>query len=307
MPKQPASKKTGGDAVKRKPFPIVALGASAGGLEAFEAFFKAMRHDSGMAFVLIAHLDPTHVSLLPELLQKRSRMKVHQAQDGMQVQPDHVYVIPPNKNLEILHGTLQLMQLPRPRGANHPIDTFFRSLASDQGTNAVCIVLSGTGSDGTLGLKAVKGEVGMVMVQDEDSAKYDGMPRNAIATGLADYVLPPEKMPDQLINYTNHLLHNTPIIHPLQDKGSNALEKIFITLRRNTDHDFSLYKKNTICRRIERRMNVNQIDDIEDYVLYLQESETEVDIFPRGADRHPLAAGYRVYAEAAFAGILEFQ
>ena len=278
MPKQPASKKTGGDAVKRKPFPIVALGASAGGLEAFEAFFKAMRHDSGMAFVLIAHLDPTHVSLLPELLQKRSRMKVHQAQDGMQVQPDHVYVIPPNKNLEILHGTLQLMQLPRPRGANHPIDTFFRSLASDQGTNAVCIVLSGTGSDGTLGLKAVKGEVGMVMVQDEDSAKYDGMPRNAIATGLADYVLPPAKMPDQLIKYTGHLLHNTPGIPPFEGKGSNALDKVFILLRRKTDHDFSHYKKNTICRRIERRMNVHQIEDIKDYVSYLEESETEVGI-----------------------------
>ncbi|MCU7855758.1 MAG: chemotaxis protein CheR, partial [Candidatus Thiodiazotropha sp. (ex Lucinoma borealis)] len=156
---------------------------------------------------------------------------------------------------------------------------FFRSLASDQGTNAVCIILSGTGTDGTLGLKAIKGEIGMVMVQDEVSAKYDGMPRSAISTGLADYVLPPDKMPEQLIKYTRHAFQKgAHIISPLEGKTPNTLQKIYIILRAQTDHDFSLYKKNTLCRRIERRMNIHQIDDIKDYVRYLQESEREVGI-----------------------------
>ena len=166
-------------------FPVVGIGASAGGLEAFEAFFKAMPPTSGMAFVLVCHLDPTHVSILPELLQKRTKMTVLQVQDGMEVEPNSVYVIPPNRDLCILNGILQLVDPAQPRGAKLPVDTFFRSLAQDQGSKAICIILSGTGTDGTLGLKAVKGEVGMAMVQDEGSAKYDGMPRSAIATGLA--------------------------------------------------------------------------------------------------------------------------
>ncbi|MCU7829290.1 MAG: PAS domain-containing protein [Candidatus Thiodiazotropha sp. (ex Myrtea sp. 'scaly one' KF741663)] len=298
MPKQRSSKKSAGATVKKKGtdaslaprtkpsigldkkgFPIVALGASAGGLEAFETFFKAMPHDSGIAFVLVAHLDPTHVSLLPELVQKHSKMQVHQVKDGMKVECNHVYVIPPNKNLRILNGTLQLFDLTRPRGANLPIDSFFRSLAADQGTNAICIILSGTGTDGTLGLKAIKGEIGMVMVQDEASAKYDGMPRSAISTGLADYVLPPEKMPEQLIKYTQHAFQKgAQIASQAEGSTPNALQKIYIILRAQTDHDFSLYKKNTICRRIERRMNIHQIDDIKDYVRYLQESEREVGI-----------------------------
>jgi two-component system, chemotaxis family, CheB/CheR fusion protein len=260
-------------------FPIAALGASAGGLEAFEIFFKAMRHDSGIAFVLVAHLDPTHVSLLPELVQKRTKMHVHQVRDGMKVQRNHVYVIPPNKDLTILNGILQLMDLKQPRGANLPIDSFFRSLAKDQGPNAVCIILSGTGTDGTLGLKAIKGEVGMVMVQSVESAKYDGMPHSAISTGLTDYVLSPEKMPEQLIKYTQHASFKiSPSIAPSDGMTPNALAKIYIILRTQTDHDFSLYKKNTICRRIERRMNVHQIDEIADYARYLQGSEAEVHI-----------------------------
>ncbi|MFT5693781.1 MAG: two-component system CheB/CheR fusion protein [Oceanicoccus sp.] len=260
-------------------FPIVSLGASAGGLEAFEVFFKAMSPDSGIAFVLIAHLDPTHVSLLPELMQKRSKMKVQQIEDNMRVEPNNVYVIPPNKNLEIINGHLQLMNLPKPRGANLPIDTFFRSLAKDQGTNAVCIILSGTGTDGTLGLKAIKGEVGMVMVQDEASAKYDGMPRSAIATGLADYILDPGKMPEQLIRYTRHARSNITVDEKFrEDKAPGDLQKIFVLLRNQTGHDFSLYKRNTIYRRIERRMNVHQIDGLDEYVRYLEDSDREVNI-----------------------------
>jgi len=289
QPEMAGTRKGGGRAPVAKPasvsvlrpggFPVVGIGASAGGLEAFEAFFKAMPHDSGMAFVLVAHLDPTHVSILPELLQKRTKMAVFQAADGMRVEPNSVYVIPPNKALSILNGVLQLMETAQPRGVNLPIDGFFRALAQDQGASAICIILSGTGTDGTLGLKAVKGALGMVMVQDEDSAKYDGMPRSAVATGLADYVLPPTEMPEQLVKYVRHAAYKpAPAVAPVQGKVPNALQKIFLVLRARTGHDFSLYKKNTICRRIERRMNVHQIDDISDYVRYVQESDREAGV-----------------------------
>jgi len=260
-------------------FPVVGIGASAGGLEALETFLDAMPADAGIGFVLVVHLDPTHISILPELLQKRTKMRVSQVVDGTPVERDHVYVIPPNKDLTILHGTLHLMDLVRPRGARLRIDSFFRSLAQDQEHNAVCIILSGTGTDGTLGVEAIKGETGMVMVQDEESAKYEGMPRSAIATGLVDYVLPPGKMPEQLIKYTRHATQRAaPRIAPAEGPIPQALQKIFVVLRTRTGHDFSLYKKNTLCRRIERRMNAHQIDDISDYVRCLQESDHEAGI-----------------------------
>jgi two-component system CheB/CheR fusion protein len=206
-------------------------------------------------------------------------MTVAQIRDGIKIQPDCVYVIPPKKHLSLYNGTLQLMDPTGPRSANMPIDTFFRSLAQDQGHNAICIVLSGTGSDGTLGLKAVKETGGMVMVQDEASAKYDGMPRSAINTGLADYVVAPEKMPDKLIGYVSHAIRKTDRKIPIvEGKMPDALAKVFLLLRTHTGHDFSLYKKNTICRRIERRMHVHQIDGIATYVRYLQESERELDV-----------------------------
>jgi two-component system CheB/CheR fusion protein len=260
-------------------FPIIAIGASAGGLEAFETFFKSMTSDNDIAFIIIAHLDPTHASLLPELLQKKSKMEVHQIKDGMKVLANNIYVIPPNKMLSILNRTLQLFELPKVRGANLPIDSFFKSLAIDQGHRAICIILSGTGTDGTIGLKAIKDEFGMCMAQDVESAKYDGMPRSAIATGLVDFILPPEEMPTQLLKFINHTLdHRLRSFAEDNDITPNALQKIFIILRAHTEHDFSLYKKNTICRRIERRMNVHQIDDINQYSRYLEESEIEVNI-----------------------------
>lgn len=263
----------------RTTLPVVGIGASAGGLEAFESFFTAMPADAGLAFILVPHLDPTHISIMPELIQKRTAMQVLQIKDGMRVAPDTVYVVPPNRDLSILNGTLQLMELSRPRGVNLPIDSFLRSLARDQGPNAVCIILSGTGSDGTLGVKAIKSEAGMVMVQDEESAKYDGMPRSAIATGLADYVLPPGEMPGQLIKYLRHAVHkNTATILADDGRMPDTLQKICILLRTRTGHDFSLYKKNTVLRRLERRMHVHQIDKVKDYVTYLQKSEVETDI-----------------------------
>ena len=272
------------DAQRRPPsvagrsFPIVGIGASAGGLEAFEAFFKAMPPDSGMAFVLVAHLDPGHISLLPELLQKHTQMRVRQVEDGTVVQPNAVYVIPPNRSLSLFRRTLQLMELTLPRSANLPIDSFFRSLAEDQGPNAVCIILSGTGSDGTLGLRAVKSELGLVMVQDQDSAGYDGMPRSAVATNLVDFVLPPDEMPAELIRYIGHVRSQGRTQEVTVAPAAAALQKIYALLRSRTKHDFSLYKENTIARRVERRMHVHQLEDVAAYVRYLQESERETGI-----------------------------
>jgi two-component system CheB/CheR fusion protein len=262
-----------------KSLPIVGLGASAGGLEAFEAFFTAMPPDSGIAFVLVSHLDPIHVSIMPELIRKRTKMEVLPIKDGMRVQPDTVYVVPPNQDLSILNGVLQLMEQSKPRGVNLPIDGFFQALARDQGANATAIIFSGTGADGTLGIKAIKGEAGMVMVQDEGSAKYDGMPRSAIGTGLVDYILPPAEMPGQLLKDLRHKVHaTTATILADGERMPDTLQKISILLRNRTGHDFSLYKKNTILRRIERRMHVHQIDTVEDYILYLQKSAVELDI-----------------------------
>ena len=258
--------------------PIVGVGASAGGLEAFEQFFTNMPSDSGIAFVLVQHLDPTHKSILNELVSRYTKMKVYEVKDGMKVEPNCIYIIPPNRDMAILHGTLQVMEPESPYGHREPIDFFLRSLAQDQGEHSICIILSGTGTGGTLGLKSVKEEGGMAMVQVPESAKYDGMPRSAIATGLVDYILPPDKMPEQLINYVQHVLGKLPwkAVALVPDKN-DWLQKIFILLRSQTGHDFSLYKKNTILRRVERRMTVNQIDKIADYVSYLQKNQGELD------------------------------
>ncbi|MGZ6291621.1 MAG: CheR family methyltransferase, partial [Syntrophales bacterium] len=208
-----------------------------------------------------------------------TKMAVVEAGDGMQVEPDHIYVIPPNRNMAIFHNTLHLSVPVDPRGLRMPIDFFFRSLAEDQGEKAICIILSGTGSDGTLGLRAVNGAGGMSMVQDPAAAKYDGMPESAIKTGLADYILPAEKMPEQLIGYVARFYQKaarrTP---PPPEKTPGAMQKIFMLLRSKTGHDFSLYKKNTIHRRIEKRMSVHQFEDTSKYVRYLQEHPDEVKV-----------------------------
>ncbi|WP_459944811.1 chemotaxis protein CheB, partial [Desulfocastanea catecholica] len=256
---------------------VVGIGSSAGGLEALTQFFTAMPEDSGLAFVLVSHLDPKHISMLPELIQNKTKMPVHQIADNMRVAANRIYVIPPDKELAILHGSLQLLDRKQAEGLHRPIDTFFRSLAEDQGNKAVGIILSGTGTDGTLGIKAIKANGGLIIVQDKDSAKFDGMPTNAAATGLADHILPPEKMPEQLLHFLRHANKVEKTMgHIEEDKINHALQKIFVLIRSVTGHDFSQYKKNTICRRIERRMYVHQIDTIDQYVSYLQESEREV-------------------------------
>ena len=270
----------GREAVPNTAFPIVGIGASAGGLAAFEAFFSGMPadRDPGMAFVLVQHLDPDHKSILTDLIRRYTRMQVFEVEDGMLVQPNCAYIIPPGKDMAFLNGGLHLLEPTAPRGQRMPIDFFFRSLAQDQRENAICIVLSGTGSDGTLGVRAIKGEGGMVMVQDPASTEYDGMPRSTIATGMVDYELRPAEMPAQLIAFAGQAFGR-----PLRSVSSgipqteNALKKILILLRAQTGHNFSQYKENTIYRRIERRMAVHQIETIDGFVKYLQKTPAEVE------------------------------
>jgi two-component system, chemotaxis family, CheB/CheR fusion protein len=263
-------------------FPIVGMGASAGGLAAFEAFFSGMPADTdpGMAFVLVQHLAPDHESILAALIQRYTRMKVFEVVDGMAVQVNCAYIIPPNRDMAFLNGTLQLLQPVAPRGHRLPIDFLFRSLAQDQHERAIGIVLSGTGSDGTQGVRAIKGGGGMVMAQHPASCEFDGMPRSTLATGLVDYELSPGEMPAQLIAYAHQafgkpsLQGDAPASAP---QTENALKKIFVLLRVQTGHDFSQYKPSTIHRRIERRMAVHQIDSIDGYVRYLQQTPAEVE------------------------------
>lgn len=260
-------------------FPIVGLGASAGGLEALEIFFSHMPSDSGIAFVIIQHLSPKHKSIMGSLLSKCTKMEVLDMKDGMKIKPNKVYLNPPDKNVAIINGLLQLMTPVRTSGINLPIDFFFRSMAEDLGEKAICIILSGTATDGTLGLRAVKGEGGLAMVQDPDSAKYDGMPRSAIATGIVDFILPVEKLPGELIKFVKAPYISAPVeIMTTDDQFANYVQKIFVLIRTATGHDLSHYKQTTIRRRIERRMAVHQIDIIANYVTYLQKTPSEVDI-----------------------------
>ncbi|MGA1864933.1 MAG: chemotaxis protein CheB, partial [bacterium] len=272
------TEKTSAQRKKSKDFFIVGIGASAGGLDAFERFFQNMPSESGMAFILITHLSPTHHSIMPDLLRKYTKMDVCQADDGMNVKSNCIYVIPPNKNIAILHGTLQLIAPVKPHGSRLPIDFFFQSLAEDQGERAIGIVLSGTGTDGTQGIRAIKAGLGMVMAQDAKTAEYDPMPRSAIETGLVDYILAVEKMPEQLVKYINHM---QPAVREkilsVSEEGSHSLQKIIFLIRAQTGHDFSFYKKNTIYRRIERRINIHQIDRISDYIRYLQQNPNEIE------------------------------
>ena len=259
-------------------FPIVGIGASAGGLEALEQFLRHVPADSGMAYIIIQHLDPTHKGIMPELLQRATGMKVSQVKDRTQVRPNCVYVIPPNRDMTILHGVLYLFEPAAPRGLRLPIDFFFRSLAQDQQEHSIGVILSGMGSDGTLGLRAIKEKAGVVLVQEPASAKFDSMPRSAIDAGLADIVAPVDELPEKILAY----LQRTPLLTrtevPMEDKMQSALEKIIVLLRAHTGHDFSLYKRNTLYRRIERRMGIHQISKMATYVRYLQENSQELDL-----------------------------
>jgi two-component system CheB/CheR fusion protein len=259
-------------------FPIVGIGASAGGLAAFEAFFSAMppNTESGIAIVLVQHLSPDHKSILVELVKRYTRMQVFEVENGMRVRPNCAYIIPPNRNMSLSDSVLSLTEPTEPRGLRLPIDFFFRSLAAAHHERAICVVLSGTGSDGALGVRAIKGEGGMVMVQSPDTAEHDGMPRSAIGTGLVDYVLPPAQMPKQLIAYVRHAFARGHQAMPATRDG-DFIRKLCALLRAQTGHDFSQYKETTLVRRLERRMALQQIDHPEEYLRHARENPAEVD------------------------------
>ena len=257
---------------------VVGVGASAGGLEAFRNLFTAMPTDSGLAFVLVQHLDPDHQSLMADLLTRYTTMPVVQVEDGMRIQANQVYIIPPNTYMTIDGATLQLSTPTERRGVRLTIDSFLRSLAEDRRERAICIILSGTGSDGSLGLKAIKERGGMVMVQEPSTAAYDGMPRSAVATGLADYVLPIDQMPAALLSYVRHFYFHAGDLpqHPGDLILPDTLISILDLVRAKTNHDFRPYKRNTLVRRIERRMSLHQFVSAREYLRMLKDSNDEV-------------------------------
>ncbi len=258
--------------------PIVGIGASAGGFEALEQFMAHVPENCGMAFVIVQHLDPTRKGLMPELLQRGTRMKVAQVKDQTRVQPNRVYVIPPNKNMSILHGVLHLFAPSAKRGQRLPIDFFLSSLAQDQQQKAIGVILSGMASDGTQGLRDIKEKGGLAVAQDPASAKFDGMPRSVIDAGLADIVAPAQELPGQIMAHLKRVPHDPPHDPPVESGMRGAVEKILLLMRSRTGHDFSYYKKNTLHRRIERRMSIHQLAKISLYVRFLNENPEELDL-----------------------------
>ncbi|MEY2527449.1 MAG: two-component system, chemotaxis family, CheB/CheR fusion protein [Verrucomicrobiota bacterium] len=255
-------------------FYVVGLGASAGGLEALRSFFAAVPAKSGAAFVVIQHLAPDHPSQMVELLATHTQAPVRQIEDGVTIQRNHVYVIPPGKCVKIFRGKLLLFD-PEKKAPHLPIDQFFRSLAEDCGELGIGIALSGTGSDGTLGVRAIKEAGGTVLVQDEGSAKFSGMPESAGATGLADYILPPAEMARELLKFIRH-----PFVARAKGAarkvGETSLHKILNLIREQTGIDFADYKQSTVVRRIERRIGIAQLNNPDAYLQFLQQSEQEV-------------------------------
>ncbi len=288
MPKAPkkkvAEKKTKPDETSVLPatatFPIVAVGASAGGLEAFSSLLKALPAEPGIALILIPHLDPTHESAMVELLSRTTQLPVVQAAEGMRVSVNAVHVLPPNSDMTIASGTLHLVLRDAGRGHHMPIDTFFRSLADDQTTNAIGVILSGTANDGTLGLAAIKDAAGITFAQDPDSAKYDGMPNSAIASGVVDYVLPPDRIAHELIRLQKRPSTEEPPSANFDGKD-RLMKDVFRLLKSFSRVDFIDYKVATIRRRILRRMNINRINDLRDYVKLLHRNPQEVEALYR--------------------------
>lgn len=254
---------------EKKYLPIVGIGASAGGLEALEQFFMFMPANTGISIVIITHLDRTHASIMPELIKKYTKMPVFSIKEGMKAEPNTVYVIPPNANIQVKNNILHLSKQEKSHHENLPINYFFESLAQEKKEHAIGIILSGSGSDGTLGLKAIKSEGGIAIVQDPLTAKYDGMPQSAVNSGLVDYVVPVEKIPDQIIACLRH-------DGSQEKKISPELQEIFMILKAHTGHDFSSYKFNTLYRRIEKQMYVHHINKTSDYVKFLRTHPQEI-------------------------------
>jgi two-component system CheB/CheR fusion protein len=257
-------------------FPVVGIGASAGGLEALQDFFQKMPLNPGAAFIVIQHLSPDYKSLMDELLARYTKLKIMKVEDGMQVEINCIYLIPPKMNMTIFHGKLMLIEQSSERTLNLPIDIFFRSLAKDQERNAIGIILSGTGSDGTLGIRAIKEGGGIIMVQDDKSAKFDGMPKSSINTGIVDFILPPTKLAEALVSYIKHpFISKSEQIEEQISQDENQLSKVISILRESSGVDFSNYKENTIIRRLEKRISINRFELINDYVKFLHNNKRE--------------------------------
>ena len=265
-------------------FPVVGIGASAGGLEACRKLIGALPDGNGMAFILVQHLDPTHESMMVDLLAGYTTMPVRQAADGMKLEPDHLYVIPPGTYLSVENGALHLSQPQARHGARLPFDYLLHSLADERGVRANCVILSGSGSDGSLGVKAVKAAGGLVIAQDPDEAGYDGMPRSAIMTGAVDLVLPVAQIPDALLKYDRRMA-SVRALDGSRPHGAapDWLPGIIDLLRTRTAHDFTLYKPGTLQRRIERRMAMAAIEtsDMNRYLELLQCDAGELDLLAK--------------------------
>src|SRR5216684_5557118 len=264
-------------------FPIVGIGASAGGLEAFTELLKHLLFDTGMGFVLVQHLDPQHESALPQLLTRATSMPVSEVTNNLRVEPNHIYVIRPNTSLTIEQGVLQLQPRQAVRAPHHSVDFFFESLARDQRECGIGVILSGTATDGTVGMEAIKAEGGITFAQDE-SARYDSMPRSAIAAGCVDFVLSPEKIANELARIAKHPYvagqppePTAPSEGEKESRAENGLKKILLLLRNHSGVDFSLYKSNTVQRRIARRMVLNKINRPKTYANFLRGKVKELD------------------------------
>ena len=276
VPEKPAKAKTNN---QRDNFPIVGIGASAGGLEAFTAFLKALSPHPGLALILVPHLDPSRESAFTQIMARATSIPVLQAENGLRVQPDHVYVIPPNCDMKIQGGVLQLTSREEPHTVNTTIDIFLRSLAADQGRNAIGVVLSGTATDGTLGLGAIKGEGGITFAQDPRSAKYNGMPASAISAGYVDFVLSPQNIAQELERVRQHPYVAGTLLEPGAEGEETVdayMSQVFRLLRRATGVDFSEYKPPTIGRRIQRRMALNRVQKLSEYAAILHRDRGEV-------------------------------
>lgn len=260
-------------------FPVVGIGASAGGLEAIQEFFRELPQKPGASFVVVQHLSPDYKSFMSELLARHTKIAIKVVEDGMEIEENHIYLIPPKMNMTVFHGKLFLNEISDDRTLNLPIDIFLRSLAKDQEKNAIAIILSGTGSDGALGIRAIKEYGGMTMSQDYKSAKFDGMPRSSAATGMIDFVLPPKQLAAELMEFFKHpFVKKTKQIEDLINSSQNQLSKVIAILRDEKGVDFTLYKENTIIRRLEKRISINRFTKIEEYVKFLARNKREVDI-----------------------------
>ncbi len=263
---------------KTDDFYVIGIGASAGGLEALKEFFDNVPQDFRHSFVIIQHLSPDYKSLMTELLAKNTKLPIYEVNNGMEIRSGSIYLIPAKKNMTIRDKTLYLVDKPIGHDLNLPIDIFFNSLAEDQCEKAIGVILTGTGSDGTRGLLAIKEAGGMAMVQNPETAKFNGMPRSAVATGLIDYVLSVDQMPGEILNYISYPRLEHSHFDKLLMKDEDTVMKILLHLKNFTNLDFTNYKRPTLIRRISRRMTVNNCSTVNEYLKYLMENSSESQI-----------------------------